>query len=670
MAVLQMQHIYICGLKKERKQILEQLQRSGVVEISEMKQDNNVFIKQDVTSAVSALKKNVATAKEAILILDAYTQKKSSMLAVLNGRKVITGKAYDDFYKKHDYITRISNRICSIPKQIAEQKAEILKLKAQKEILSPWVLLDIPLNYKGTKSTSVFLGTLPNSWSYDEIYSILAEFMPVDVKIISSSREQTCIFVLCEKQKSDEVYNSLRSAGFSYVSSLSDIVPAAGIKEIDDQIETAEKEISDLGKEIKSYDKNRDDIMFLYDFETMRSDKYEVINLMLQSRNTFVISGYVADRDKNLAESALTGKYEVAVEFEQPSEDEDTPILLKNNSFARPLEKTIESFSLPGKGEIDPTSAVSLFYYMLFGLMLSDAVYGAVIAFACAAGLIFYRRNLEDSVRNTLKMYLFCGIATIFWGVMFGSYLGDIVDVVSKTFLGKTVSIPPLWFFPIKDPMRMLVFCMIIGITHLFFGLGMKLVQCIRQKNYKAIIYDVFFWYMLLIGSILKLLSMKMFTNILGLSSPLSASVGNVGGIVAVIAALGIIMTNGRESKNPFKRFLKGLYALYGITGYLSDILSYSRLLALGLATGVICSVVNQMAGMLGGSFKGPIGVILFIIVCILGHTLNIAISALGAYVHTTRLQYVEFFGKFYQGGGHKFSPFGVETKYYKIMEE
>lgn len=302
--------------------------------------------------------------------------------------------------------------------------------------------------------------------------------------------------------------------------------------------------------------------------------------------------------------------------------------------------------------------------------MLSDAVYGAIIVIACLAGLLKYRYSLENNIKNILIMYLFCGISTVFWGVMFGSYLGDLVDIVSKTFFGKMVSIPPLWFFPIKEPIRMLAFSMLVGVIHLYFALGMRFYQCLKHKDYKAVMYDVIFWYMLLTGAILKLLSMKMFTNILGLSSALPDSVGNIAGIFAVIASVGIILTNGRESKNPFKRFLKGLYAFYGITGYLSDILSYSRLLALGLATGVICTVVNQIAAMVAGSFGMPFNIIVFILICIFGHLLNIAISVLGAYVHTTRLQYVEFFGKFYQGGGRKFSPFSVKTKYYKFMEE
>ena len=136
---------------------------------------------------------------------------------------------------------------------------------------------------------------------------------------------------------------------------------------------------------------------------------------------------------------------------------------------------------------------------------------------------------------------------------------------------------------------------------------------------------------------------------------------------LAIAGAVIIVLMSGRDHKNPALRLALGAYDIYNITGWLSDVLSYSRLLALGLATGVIASVVNQMGSMLG---KSVFGVILFIVVFIVGHAMNLAINLLGAYVHTNRLQFVEFFGKFYEGGGKPFEPFHAETKYVDIKEE
>ena len=195
----------------------------------------------------------------------------------------------------------------------------------------------------------------------------------------------------------------------------------------------------------------------------------------------------------------------------------------------------------------------------------------------------------------------------------------------------------------------------------------MQLYELILAKKFKDAIYDVVSWYLLVGGLIIYMLSVPMVAEMLVLNFILSHSIGNVGLICAIVGALLILFTAGRESKSPFKRLLKGLYGLYGVTGYLSDILSYSRLLALGLATGVIAQVFNKMGTMAG---NGPVGIVLFIVVFIVGHTMNIAINLLGAYVHTNRLQFVEFFGKFYEGGGRKFSPFFVNTKYFNVTED
>ena len=183
----------------------------------------------------------------------------------------------------------------------------------------------------------------------------------------------------------------------------------------------------------------------------------------------------------------------------------------------------------------------------------------------------------------------------------------------------------------------------------------------------KGAIYDVVFWYLLVGGGVVYLLTMDMFINMAELTFRLPPEVGTAAAVCAGVGALGIILFAGRSSKNPAKRVAKGLYELYGVTGYLSDILSYSRLLALGLATGVIAQVFNQMGSMFGGGF---LGAICFTLVFVIGHTLNMAINLLGAYVHTNRLQFVEFFGKFYEGGGEKFKPFSVHTNYFKFKEE
>lgn len=675
MAVQQMQRVNIYALKNDRKKILEFIQRQGFIEIENKLSGDNVFFKEDMSSQKSGFEKNAALAGEAIFVLKEFNNKKGSMLSVLNGRKEVSTEVYNEFSNRHDNVLLGVNRVLDIFKKISEKQAEILKLEMQKEILLTWRNLDIPIDFDGTRHTSFLIGTLPNMWTIELVYEQISqnlpvhnEQLPVHLEIISSSKEQTCILALTIKEKEELLLEKLRAIGFSFPDSTLCKIPKERIEEIDTLIQEAKKEIEEIQTELSNSDDKIEEFKFLQDYNIVRADKYEAIGQLLQTNNMFVLSGFMPSDKTKAFMGDISDKFDVYVEFEEPSDDDDVPTLLKNNGFSNPLEGTIESFGVPSRSEIDPTMIMSLFYYVLFGLMLSDAAYGAIMVTACSIGLIKYKNTIELRMKKTLKMYLFCGISTVFWGVMFGSYFGDLVDIVSEGFFGNKITIPPLWFFPAEEPMRMLVFSMLFGLIHLLTGLSIKLVNLLRDRDFKGMIYDVFLWYMLLIGSVVGLLSVETFTNTLGLDFILSSQIGSAAGIIAAIAAVAIIATNGRESRNPFKRFLKGLYALYGITGYLSDVLSYSRLLALGLATGVICTVINKMAAMaIGVPF---VGAIIFIVVIIFGHIFNIGINVLGAYVHTTRLQYVEFFGKFYDGGGRKFQPLSIKTKYFKFKEE
>ncbi|MDF2950853.1 MAG: hypothetical protein K0S18_436 [Anaerocolumna sp.] len=668
MAVLQMQRISVTGLKKDRKPVLELIQRRGVIEITDSLEEDVVFHKNDVSTGKSVLEKNTAAAKDALQILESYSEEKQGLLSMLNGRTELSTEDYNAFSPKHDEIIRIAKRIVSLEKEVAENNAEILKLEAQIEMLSPWIPLDIPMNFKGTKYTASFIGVLPQAQTLESIYEKLAEQTPLNVDIISTSDEQTCVFILCARENGDSVSEILRSMGFSHPNTIYEKAPQEQLEILENLIEQSKERIRKAKEEIISYQKDGDDIRFLFDYDTMRAEKYEVISRILQSKKVFMLTGFIPNKEAESLSEELNQQFDISVELENPSEEDDVPVLLHNNGFSSPLEGIIESYSLPGKTDIDPTTAMSFFYYFLFGLMLSDAGYGAIIAGACAFGLIKFKGKLEYSMKQSLKMYLFGGISTIFWGVMFGSYFGNIVDAVSGTFFGNTLTIPPLWFFPVNQPMRMLAFSMLIGIIHLITGLFLKFYMSIKQKEYAVAIYDVLFWIIIVLSSVVVAVSTSMVKDLLGLTFEIPAIISTIAGYLAVASAIGIILTNGRDSKNPVLRVFKGLYALYGITSYLSDILSYSRLLALGLATGIIATVINQMASMVGGF--GIIGILLFIVIEIFGHGLNLAINALGTYVHTNRLQYVEFFGKFFEGGGRVFKPFMGHTKYYKFKEK
>ena len=667
MAVLPMKSISICALKKERKALMEDLQRKGILEISNTKSKSKAFYKEDTLQQTAAFTKYIQTATSALEILNKYSPEKKSLLSSLEGRKPLDVKEYDAFYAKRTSTYEDACQIVAFSKSIWDKKAEQQKMDLQIAALSPWQSLDVPLSFPGTKRTSVFIGTLPGIWDGERLSVLLAECGPTDVNIISVLGDSTCVYVMVMKDFSDKAYELLRSHGFARPAANCVLPPKDQQEEYIKQKNALEEEITTATIGIVALADKREELQFFVDFQTMRAEKYQEIEHLLQSNHTFILTGYVAEVNAKYLKDYIETKYMAAVEIMEPGAKEDVPVIFKNNGFASPLEGVTAGFSPPGKGEMDPTFVMSLFYYMLFGIMFSDAGYGLILALVCGIVLAKYK-NMEEGMHKLVKMFLFCGIATAFWGFIFGSFFGDAVGVVAKSFFGSDVTLAPIWFSPNDDPMKMLVFAMILGLIHLMTGLVMKFVTNVRNKKYLDAIYDSVFWMIFVLSCVVILMSVQTFVEIIGAQDQkLSAGTGKIAAIIAGLSALGIILTSGRESKNWFKRILKGIYGVYGITGYLSDVLSYSRLLALGLATGVIGSVVNAM-GVMNDNIV--VKTILFVVIFIVGHLLNFLINILGAYVHTNRLQYVEFFGKFYDGGGRLFRPFSAKTKYYKIKEK
>ncbi len=666
MAIVQMRKISVYALKKHRKDILEHLQRRGVIEIVCSPFDDR-FVQEDTSSQRNVFLKSSAAAATAWEAINKYCYEKKSLLSSFEGRAHISDEDYYKFVSNKDEIMRVAAEINLCEKKQAELKAEILKLENQCTMLNAWLELDISMRFKGTHSTRAFIGSFPDAKDSETLLKELAVKAPdvsFDLEILSTSTDQTCVCAICHKKYSQQAEEALRAVGFSYPPLPTKATPRERLDELKSRIKEYEKQIDDYISQITKNVGMRNALKFMEDYFVMRADKYDVITRLSNSKRCFILTGYATAENAEKLESDLTTKYEAYVELEEPGDGKEVPTVLKNNSFARPVEGVIETYSLPQRREIDPTFVMSIFYYILFGIMFSDAGYGFVMALACFICLKKFKR-MEEGLKRSLKMFMYCGISTIFWGAMFGSFFGDAITVISETFFHHKIVVDAIWFNPVKEPMRMLMFSFVLGIFHLFAGLGMLAYKHIKSGHPMYAVYDSLSWFLIVGGAIVYLLSMDMLYNITGVLLP--TQVGNVGGILAIIGAVIVVFFSGRESVNPIKRLLKGLYGIYGVTSYLSDILSYSRLLALGLATGVIGQVFNQIA-IIGGT--GVVGTIVFVLVFVIGHLLNIGINALGAYVHTNRLQFVEFFNKFYEGDGKPFEPFAVKTKHYNVKED
>lgn len=674
MAVVEMQKISISAHRSNRKAILETLQKLEVIQVVEADLDETGLRHKNTADARATFEKNADLADQALAILDKYVPEKQGMLSGLAGKELIDDASFDKVVESQQDCMAVARKIVRNEKEISECSGNILKNENQKESLVPWMNLDVPMSFTGTDKTAAFIGSVQGVCDEAQVYALIKEktegIEELSVTVLSSESDMTNIFVLCLKEAREKVESALRSLGFAKPPQAVLGVPKKVAEDLDRDTEKQKTEIERLKKGIEEYAGSREDLRVVSDYYRTRAEKYRLLGTIPQTRKAFFIEGWVPAESAEAVAKLLTEKYGAVVDYEEKKEGETEPTLLRNNKFSRNYEPVLASYGLPQHGKVDPTTIMSFFYMFFFGMMLSDAGYGLLMVIGCGIALLKFPR-MAQGMKKMLTMFFWCGVSTVFWGIMFGGFFGDVIDVVAKSFFGYTGDkiVKPLWFDPLTSPMRLLIWCMLFGIIHLFFGLGIKGYQYLKDGDIVGFVSDIIAWYAFLIGLILMLLPTDLFANIAQMQFNFPPFVAPLAKGLAIGGMVVIVLMSGRANKNWGLRIALGAYDIYGVTGWLSDALSYSRLLALGLATGVIASVINTMAAMVGEG-KGIIGLIIFFIIFIIGSVLNFAINLLGAYVHTNRLQYVEFFGKFYDGGGEPFEPFETKTKYIEFNKE
>ena len=655
MAKLKMRRIEIIAPLDERKEIIEYLQRRGAVELIDCAGEG--LAKPDTAGSAAQFEQARVAAAAAQSVLAEYAPVKKSMFAAFSGMRELKIDAFGGQAKKADETLKKCYRVNALQSAIAQAKGDISRLRTQMDQLKVWEALDTPMDFRGTKSTVAFIGTVPYKCDGGDITDKLPQ--ATEAEIVAASPEQSNLFVLCHKNDENEIYRALREMGFVQASDPCACPPAGQLALYAEKIAALEAEIAQAETEIKAQAGMEGEIEFLIDYYDVRRQKYEALGSLAVTDNVFIASGYIPEKYAARITEELDKKYTVAIEITEPEEDEDVPVLLENNGFAAPVEAITEMYALPAKEDMDPNPVMAFFYYFFFGMMLSDAGYGVLLTLGCAIAL--WKFKLSKRMRNNMKMFMYCGISTIFWGAMFGSWFGDIIPVIFTQFLGRPAPNLAIWMDPVANPMKLLLVCFALGIVHLFAGVAAGAANQWKAGNKFDALCDSIPIYLMVLGA--APLAGGMLTTV----PPILSSIGKW---VALAGVILIVLTAGRSGKGVIGKLGGGLglNGLYGIVaGYLGDIMSYSRLLALGLCTGVIAGVVNMMGTMPQNLVvKG----IALAIIFVLGHALNFAINVLGAYVHTNRLHFVEMFGKFYSGGGRAFNPFNMKTKYITLKED
>lgn len=632
MAIVEMKKITLVGMNQDRHRLLRLLQRMGCVQIIHHQEEElQKYLGGDRDHWEEA-QRRVSRLDWTIDQLDRCA--KAAKGSLFNTRPVADDEAVVSARAYRREGMGIVERVEQIERTRGELRAQRARLEASLKALSPWKELGIPLErVGGTKSARIELIQVPEK-EFGEFCRQLDQMeVPGALEEISRGLDGVSAVVACHLSQEAALEEILRERGANKVH-FKDLKypPDMEMDRVNDQLARLDEVEKQLQSEMEKLAKSRDELKLLRDVEAMEMDRMQASGEFLGTQSAFLMSGWApVDVMETLEQKISKITRHFALEFSDPLPEEKPPTLLHNNRFARPFESIVELYSLPDSRGLDPTFIMAPFFICFFGMMVSDAGYGIVMAIV--AMLATWKIKPRGMVGQIARILIYGGIGTVFWGAMYGGWFG--------------VEVEPLMFSPMGQPMQMMILCLGVGVVHIFVGMGVAAYMNFKRGKPLDALFDQGFWLLLIGGLILMLLS------------------PNVGGVLAIVGAVGILLTAGRAKQgNIFSKLVSGLGALYNVTSYLSDILSYIRLFGMGLATGVIGLVINTVAGMV---MTSPLGYVAGIAILVGGHAFNLAINALGAYVHACRLQYIEFFGKFYEGEGEAFAPLKAAPRYVDV---
>lgn len=541
--------------------------------------------------------------------------------------------SYQSFLQESREGRRLTEQLDTTASKIASLESEAAALQTQAESLEPWLQLDIPLEQLSfTETTHCHVGFLPEKElpAFQEgMQNLLADW-----KTYGEGQDGRALVVLAYNRDEEAVKHLLKEHDFSEAVLPKRSGTASQVQqELLQEAKEREDKIARLQQETRDTLPHKQQVELYYDQLSAAHDRLQ--NGGVETVSAFKVQGWVRkDRTQRVEKviRSVTEAYQLT--FADPAEGEIPPTVLENSKLVEPYESVVELYSLPKAGSIDPDAIMAPFHFIFFGMMMSDAGYGLVLTIMLYIALKKFKPT--GFARQLALVIFFGGISTTIWGAMFGGWFG--------------LEWHPLLFVPMNEPLKMLALCFGLGSIHLITGMLLKTKMLLRDGDVMGAVCDQISWLIMFLGFFLMALVP-----------------GPIGKYLAWLGAGIIVLFGGRDRKGIISRLIGGLLSLYNISGYLSDLLSYSRIFALGLATGVIAMVINTVAQMLWSA--GPVGIVAAILVLLAGHYFNIIINVLGAFVHSSRLQYIEFFGKFYEAGGRAFLPLALRTKYTDITK-
>ncbi len=629
-------------------EILKKLHEIGIMQITKYGEE----LGEPDTSFNPISRKQEIILQQVKYILDfisPFAPKEKMLKKMMEGLPEVAKEEFEDSLSAVNY-EELYNEARDLNDKLNGIRNKKEEIEALSKELSLFKNLLIPCEeWKPTDKTNIYIGSIPKlKWpSFEEEIKDFADNFYME-KVAEDTRDVR-FYILVLKKKEAEILSILRKNSFSQIK------PPAGYKgtpmEVLSQLEETRKKLGEEEKKvinkIQTLLSYRPKLEVVYDYLSVLKEREDVKKELFWTKKVFLIEGWVLEPNiERLKKELQNVGDQIAISIFDPPEGETPPIELENKKFVKPFEIITKLYSYPNHKEPDPTPFVAIYFFIFFGMCLTDAGYGIVMA------LLFWwairKFKVGSQAKLFFKLLMFGGISTIFAGALTGSWFGNAIDILPQGF-GFLRSVKNFIMItdPMKNPIPMLAFSLLLGLIQIFTGLFIEFYSNVKAGKIKDAIMDQGTWIFFLASILISFTGLSFAKYLL------------------IIGALSIVFTQGRHNKNIIAKIGGGILSLYDVVGYLGDTLSYSRLFALGLTTAAIAMIVNTIMELVGGA--PIIGFIIGAIIFVGGHIFNLLINALGAFIHSARLQYVEFFTKFYEGGGIAFTPFKLKTQYVKI---
>jgi V/A-type H+-transporting ATPase subunit I len=640
--------------------VLEELQKLSVIQIDahSVKEYESDRERIQVTSQrIVDMKKELSELERAIGFLENSGPKVSFFQKLTAAPVELSRDSLKDMVEKED-ADSLKKEALELERELNEKNGRRREHLGQREGLLPFSEFQPPLDMlKGSENVGLIFSRLERE-SFENLLNVDVSKLIHIEKI--SGEETVFFFVVFHKSTADAVLELEKSFNFEPMSLPdSSKSPAELINEHTAKIQELEDEIGRLKGGANVLASRTAVLRCFYDLLQTEIETESAKEKFFYTKKVFLINGWIRERDFHLLVQMTESHQALHVSKIEKEKDEVQPVAYRNNPVVAPFELIVNLYSPPNPREIDPTPFIMPFYTLFFGICLTEAGYGFIITVISLLGLVILKP--KNGMRRFLTLFLILGIGALIIGALMGTVFGIDFNMLPRRFARlKEIRDAVLIFDASKDVLTFFSLALALGVIHLIVGYCIKIYMLIKSGDWVEAVCDHLPWVFLLLAPIPKVLMRAL----PGYESQLNT-------LFYVLLALWagiIVLFSERNSLNPIKRIGKGLFTLYGVSGVLGDVLSYSRLLALGLATGVIAGVMNTLAGMVR---QIPIvGIIGFVLVLIVGHLFNLFISGLSAFVHSIRLQFMEFFTKFYTGEGSLMTVFAERRKYTYVPRE